>query len=106
MCCNPLFPLLGNPCRALQDFESMQKLKKDKVETNGEIEKNGETNVLEGEDKDYKPHGLAQREAQGQYSRRSKRIMKEVSVCHTSILTDQYKSNQYKSVKSHHEGCR
>ncbi len=61
----------------------MQKLKKEKVETNGEIEKNGEENVG-GEDKDYKPHGLAQREAQGQYSRRSKRIMKEVSVFHYS----------------------
>ncbi len=53
-----------------QELESIQKLKKEP----GSVP---EAAKVEG-DKDYKPHGLAQREAQGAYSRRSKRIMKEV----------------------------
>ena len=53
-----------------QELESIQKLKKEPED----ISKIGS----ESGDRDYKPHGLAQREAQGAYSRRSKRIMKEV----------------------------
>lgn len=57
---------------AAQELESIQKLKKEPAD----VAKNGG----DSGDKDYKPHGLAQREAQGAYSRRSKRIMKEVMI--------------------------
>ena len=53
-----------------QELESIQKLKKEPED----VSKIGS----ELGDRDYKPHGLAQREAQGAYSRRSKRFMKEV----------------------------
>ena len=60
-----------------QELESIQKLKKDPEE--------GPKIASDPGDRDYKPHGLAQREAQGAYSRRSKRIMKEV--CFSSLLS-------------------
>lgn len=75
--CAVLVPAHAHSSQELKsELESMQKLKKEP----GPVEEDGDPAVApeEGGDRDYKPHGLAQREAQGAYSRRSKRIMKEV----------------------------
>ena len=67
-----------------QELESIQKLKKEPEDVSKVI-------GSEPGDRDYKPHGLAQREAQGAYSRRSKRIMKEVCrlfLCHLREKND------------------